>query len=536
MEQYHCTYEQRRHRSTMADVARQIITQKLSAHQALLTTDEPLRILSIGCGDGNLDLPVLQALSQHGPVEYLGVDINDVSLAAFSSQLEREGASFTGQFKAELTKQSAEDVVFGAGGQGCRDFHVVLLAHVLYYSADPVSLLRGIQRQLSPQGRAIVVHSGHRGIPEVLENIAGLETFLSAETLGQQLTEAGIEAELELVATEMDLTELLSTDLSQNGEARRLLSFCLETDLDRCDPSVMESAVEVLRARSHARGEQMVFPEDLGFLTIDARVDPVQDYYQIAEALQWDTVLREVIRSADGRARVLDLGCGTGRWLKVLGATYPTLTGPTIGAGAVRHIEYSPLDPTPHAITAISPLIEQMFTLSKCIQARAEQANLPEGHYGLIWSMHSLYGVRPEDLPGVLAKVHAALVPGGMAYFVIADAASFYVRAAQEVLGEDLFRCAEDVHASLTHLGLGYEIQHLKYVERIPADNTVELSHYLWAESIGHSYFPGSRSDDADLTHPPLPDSDWWNSHRVGEYFEFPQHVQVITVRGGQTR
>jgi SAM-dependent methyltransferase len=528
--QYHYAYEQRRDCSTMADVARQVVSQNLVAYRSRLNANEPLRILSVGCGDGNLDLPVLQALSEHGPVEYLGLDINDVSLEFFASTLAIQGSPFPQQVRAELRNQTAEDYLTNDGDDA--PVHVVLLAHVLYYAQDPVALVRSFQRdRLTPDGLVIVVHSGHRGIPEVLDDLEGLDSFLTAETLAEQLTAAGVENELNLVTTEMDVTDLLVADLNKDQSARQLLGFCLETDLDVCDPEVAELATNLLRARSHSRDQRLLFPEDLGFLVVHARVDPVEDYYQIAHALNWEQVLLRTPCSVDGRVRALDLGCGTGRWLNVLAATYPN-----IAEGKARHLHYSPLDPTDHALRSISPQVARLFTVDECLQVRAEQADLQECHYGLIWSVHSLYGVSRSDLTQVLAKVHAALVPEGTAYLMLADALSFYVRAAQEVLGEDLFRSAEDVQEALMNLGIDYQVHHVNYVERIPSVKVDELRHYLWAESIGHSYLPGSRHSDGTDDLPPLPDSDWWHSHRVGDNFEFPQNVQIITIRGGRCR
>ena len=40
-------------------------------------------------------------------------------------------------------------------------------------------------------------------------------------------------------------------------------------------------------------------------------------------------------------------------------------------------------------------------------------------------------------------------------------------------------------------------MQYLNYIERIPAHNDRELRHYVWAESIGHSYLPGSLFSEA---------------------------------------
>lgn len=527
MGEYHSVYEQRRQCSTMAEVAREVITKNLVEFCACLDPIEPLRILSVGCGDGNLDLPVLEALSEYGPVEYLGLDVNGVSLASFASDLALRSPEFLGQVQTELRNEPVEDFVEGSG-----TFHVVLLAHVLYYSPDPAALVRALQRgRLTPDGIAILVHSARRGIPELLESIEGLESFLSAESLVEQLAAAGVAAELHLVATEMDVTELLDADLARDLAARQLLGFCLETNLETCDPAVVHSAIETLRACSHSQDRRLVFPEDLGFILIRGTVDPVEDYFQIARDLNWGQLILDVPCSADGRARMLDLGCGTGRWLKVLAAVYPQF-----GAGEASHLQYSPLDPSAHAIGSVVVQVAQMFELDECLQVRAEQADLRDAHYGLIWSMHSLYGVEPIHLRTVMSKVQAALLPEGMAYLVMSDENSFYVRAAQEALGENLFRSAEEVCESLNGLGFSYEIRHLNYVERIHASSEMELRQYLWAESIGNSFLPESGAAGASAKLPALPTSDWWNSYRRGEYFEFPQNVQIILMRGGQGR
>lgn len=117
----------------------------------------------------------------------------------------------------------------------------------------------------------------------------------------------------------------------------------------------------------------------------------------LGAAPEWP-VLREMVGDVAGQ-RVVDLGCGFGwfcRWARENGAS--TVTGLDISENMLARARAATSDP---AIT----------------YARADLATLtlPEGAFELAYSSLALHYV--EDVARLMAKIHAALAPGGRFVF-----------------------------------------------------------------------------------------------------------------------
>jgi SAM-dependent methyltransferase len=364
--------------------------------------------------------------------------------------------------------------------------------------------------------------------------VPGLEPFLTAEDITDALHRRSLPVASDWLHTELDATDLLA----DSPEGRAVLSFCIETDLDTLSSADVTQLYAELRRRCTLQHNRLVLTEDVGVLTLQnhlrrastrtrlpdlPKVDPLEDYHRLAEAFAWPERLTTVPASDDGLTHVLDVGCGTGRWLRVLAATFPELVDDA--AGAVR---YHALDPVQVAIDAANEVATGMFTVDRSWNDFVQQAALPAGHFGLIWAVHSLYGVPHEELAPAVEALLAALHPHGTAVIALPNSSSFYIEAARQLLGHTVFVSADDVRRVLDESGRAYQLRHVDYHERIPAHDTVALQHYVWMESIGNTYLPAGSHDDL----PDLPTGDWWEQHRRGDVFAFRQHVQVITVAG----
>lgn len=517
---YHHAYELRRDRSTMAADARRWLCDQATTW---VTPDRPLRILSVGCGDGNLDLPMLQALRTTTDVDYVGVDVNTASLEVFRREL--------GDLPATLLETPVE-----ALPADIEPFDVVLVSHMLYYVPEPGALVAHLVRHLTrTDGRVVVIHSAHHGIPALMEAVDGLTPFLTAEGIAAALHDEGLPSTWHLLHTELDATDLLAG----TPEGRAVLEFCIETELDRLSPTAQHQLqLELMTRCTSEDGHRWTMVEDVGVLEVrnplretttpaesPSKVDPLEDYHRLAGAFAWPERLTSIPISSDGHTHVLDVGCGTGRWLRVLYATFPELAD-----GAARSVRYSMLDPVLPAIEAVGEVASTMFTIDRSWNDYVQQADLPRGHFGLIWAMHSLYGVPVHDLTDALRHMIAALHPQGTAIVALPTSDSFYIEAAKQLLGHTLFTSAEDVHTALDTLGLRRQVRHVRYEECFAATDAMALRHYVWMESIGNTYLPGGAHDDL----PDLPTGAWWDSHRRGDVFAFRQNVEVFLIPGGQ--
>ena len=526
---YHDAYALRRERSTMATEAVYWLCDHVRhwlSERGESTTS--LRVLSVGCGDGNVDLPLLELLNGRLPVDYVGVDVNTTSLNFFGEAVHQRlsGGTVTTTLLDAPVQSLAPDL---------GPFDLVIVSHMLYYVDHPGHTVARLVREFTrTDGRLVVIHSARQGVPALMAAVDGLTPFLTAEDIATQLAAQHLSPTWHTLHSELDATDILA----MTPQGRAVLEFCIEADLDTLSADALAQLQTELSYRCQQRDGRWTMAEEVAALVLTnplrrlphaphttAKVDPLEDYHQLAQAFHWPERLTTIPVSADGLAHVLDVGCGTGRWLRVLNATYPELAD-----GVTRHVRYSMLDPVRPAIEAVGEVASAMFTIDRSWVDFVQQADLPHGHFGLIWAMHSLYGVPEHELASALNRMLTALHPRGTAVIALPDASSFYITAAAELLGHTLFVSADDVRRVLDASNVRYQVQRVDYDECFSVHDEVALRHYVWMESIGNTFLPGGAHDDL----PPLPSGTWWDSHRRGEVFAFPQRVDVITIPGGQ--
>lgn len=524
---YDAVYRHRRERSTMADDARRWLTaavERWSATQQSWSTGAPYRILSLGCGDGNLDLPVIDAARRHGPVHYVGCDITPASLEVFAAELELRPAD--SGLSTELLARSFTDSELL---QSLGTFDLVLLSHVLYYVADPAAVvLEAVERHAALDGRVVVIQSAYRGVPSLTESALGSVPFVPAEEVAAQLAERGVIAPMVTLQGRLCIDEVRA----DSALGRELLHFLVERD------AMSETETVAVRAAMDQVAERIDgswwMPEDIGIIEIRPQlrraqwdrapdeIDPLHDYHVLAASFDWVNRLRGLAAPAGAPPRLLDVGCGTGRWLRVLAATHPQLC-----QSPSPRVQYDRVDPTAAALPANAEIASTMFDMGTTWVDFVERTQLPTDTYGLIWSVHSLYMVPVDALPGVLGHLAAALHPDGAIVVALAAREAFYITAQPALTGGAAFTSADDVVAAAVSLGLAVQTFDLDYVEAFDAADDEAIRRFVWHESIGNSYAPaGMWSDDL----PPLPTGEWWDKHRHGDRYEFPQRVTVAVI------
>lgn len=529
---YQSAFALRRSVSTMAEVAkRQLGSYALESAAIAVAEGRPIRILSIGCGDGDLDLAVLERLSGVADVDYLGVEVNATSANLFQQSIEAFRNKFVGHLNFEIRAGSAEQLPDVGSG-----VDLVVMSHVLYYFADPVTLVRNyLHRACRIDGRLVIVHSGWGGIPQLMADVPGLTPFLHAEDIFGALATAGLRVQREVLPTELDVSDILE----QSPRGWQILGFCIERDVLRLPAETQKRLLKALWSRCDIREDRAWLKEPLAFLTlrndlggsfarpknsIDAGCDLIQDYHQLALTFDWSSRLRT--RTAKP-LEVLDVGCGTGRWLKVLRHHWPEL------AERRGVIHYSAIDPSEEAMSIARVRAQEWMQWQQGWAQKIEGIeDLPIAHYDLVWSMHALYAVSRSDLEAVLVRIVRSVRADGVAVIAMPDLASFYVTAAMRLANQPRFTCAEDIFDALRSLQLEFEVHKLDYEECIPAVDELAVRRYVWEESIGNSY---GAATDASGNLSPLPSDPWFESLRRGDVFCFPQNIRVITIRGGQT-
>lgn len=153
-----------------------------------------------------------------------------------------------------------------------------------------------------------------------------------------------------------------------------------------------------------------------------------EDYRQMVAARNWAADLRRVAR--DDRVRALDVACGSGKFPAEL------IRRGLADAVAGTTVEVDLLDPSAFSIAEARSVLGPPFVAAAEHQVRLQDLDLSHGDYDIAWATHALYAIPPSELDAGVARMVAALRPGGFGAVVQATTSSHYLRFAE------LFRAA----------------------------------------------------------------------------------------------
>lgn len=558
-ETYAQNYLLRRNASTMTRIANDWFrenTRALLAGWQERENPESFSVLSIGAGDSELDLDVISGLFQTGSIpsptrlRYVAIEPNPVHREQIIKRLSTEAA-------APLTEYAVLEKPFPEHLPQAERFDLILMIHVLYYLAPRDNAINRAMSLLAPGGRLVIVQQTPTGIPELqaefLETLKGSseEMFTSIDML-QLLDHDGIHYEYSEVDTYLDVTEcIMDTEYG-----RRVLSFCMECDLDTAKPVTTKKLLNALETAALEKGGRRVLREPLGIIlvsddngSLSSEVPSVdfQDYSLLADAIDWPALFASPTNYASAVVRILDMPCGRGRWLDTMQrsiAAYEEWT-------EVRTpIAYDLLDLSHSALRQAQARLHPPFYVDRMFQCSFEQADFGVAVYDVIHSIHGLYAARESTLKEILQRMLAALKPNGVGIIVLTTRNSFYVRFWREFLQafsdsmDDQYLAAEDVVSAFRSLNASLAIRQLRYEERIPVTETARLLRYLKEESTANCYpetfssYNLTRLRDMPLetllTHTTL--GPYLRMHLDGDTYRFRQDVRLIFCGSPGTR
>ncbi len=231
----------------------------------------------------------------------------------------------------------------------------------------------------------------------------------------------------------------------------------------------------------------------------------VEDYRQMVAARDWAADLRG--HAVEGRVGVLDVACGSGKFPAEL-----LRRGLADGVGETR-VEIDLLDPSPFSIAEARSVLAPPFTVRAEHESRIQDLAPEVGGFDVAWATHALYAVPPTEIGAGIARMVAALRPGGFGAVVHATSASHYLRFAdafRTTFAPDAvpFTSAAQVREALAAAGvtpsvttLRYDVGHTDravvegFLQRCVFDDSVPLER-MEAEGAVGAYLSGCREDD----------------------------------------
>ncbi|TPG31942.1 class I SAM-dependent methyltransferase [Mycobacterium hodleri] len=225
-----------------------------------------------------------------------------------------------------------------------------------------------------------------------------------------------------------------------------------------------------------------------------------EDYRQLADARSWDDDLGG--HAVDGRVRLLDVACGSGKFPTALLAK---------GLAADPIVEVDLLDPSAFSIAEARKALVPPFVASGEHQVFLQ--DFSGTGYDVAWATHALYALPPNELAAGTAKMVEALRPGGFGVVAQASSVSHYLTfydAYRATFAPEAtpYTDAEGVASALRAAGAPIEVQVLQYrtgtsdrlvaegfLQRCAFDDAVSLEEMESGGALG-DYLAGCRLPD----------------------------------------
>ena len=224
-----------------------------------------------------------------------------------------------------------------------------------------------------------------------------------------------------------------------------------------------------------------------------------EDYNQLAAARDWAADLRG--HAVGGRVRLLDVACGSGK--------FPTALL-TAGLPVEPPVQVDLLDPSAFSLAEARGVLAPPFVVADEHEVVLQDFDRP-GSYDVAWATHALYALPPDELAAGVARMVAALRPGGFGAIAQASSRSHYLtfyEAYRAAFAPAVapYTNAENVAAALRAAGADIACQVLPYrtgsadravvegfLQRCAFDDTVSLQEMETREPLG-DYLAGCRA------------------------------------------
>jgi SAM-dependent methyltransferase len=184
-----------------------------------------------------------------------------------------------------------------------------------------------------------------------------------------------------------------------------------------------------------------------------------EDYRRLATARDWAADLRA--QATDGRLRLLDVACGSGKFPAALLAAGLPATARDLT------VAVDLLDPAAFSIAEARAVLAAPFETGAEHELTLQDFDV-RARYDVAWAIHALYALPPAELAGGVTRMVAALRPGGFGAVAQASATSHYLvfyNAYRATYAPDAtpYTDAEGVAVALTAADVELDVQRLHY-------------------------------------------------------------------------
>ena len=181
-----------------------------------------------------------------------------------------------------------------------------------------------------------------------------------------------------------------------------------------------------------------------------------EDYRQLALAADWPVLLGEQVRPG---WRLLDVACGSGK--------FPTALLRHTQVSGLPDLPVDLLDPSAFSVAEAGRVLAPPFVRGRELVMTLQDLPDTLPAYDVVWAVHALYALPPDELPAAAARLVGALAPGGLGVVAQATSSShylaFYDAYRAGVRDATPYTSAEQVRDALRDAGAQVREQRLRY-------------------------------------------------------------------------
>jgi SAM-dependent methyltransferase len=226
------------------------------------TWPDPLNILSIGSGDGEFDIALMELILKRWRIGfYTAVDPNPHHNQLFELRFQESNLEVS---RLEIVPETFPNTHFG------KKFDLIHMTQCLYYIPDRVSAIQAALEILNDNGLMLIFHQTPQGINEIqrrfLKRVKGDENEMySSNDIYGVLKSLHVKFDFETLDGLLDVSNLLTQD-SYHGA--QLLNFFLECRADLLPNDVKEEVIEFIKDRTFSENNRWYLFHPIGVFRV----------------------------------------------------------------------------------------------------------------------------------------------------------------------------------------------------------------------------------------------------------------------------
>lgn len=254
------------------DWLRRVGSAKMDARKTdTLRNEDVFRVLSVGCGSGILDRPLIATLaSQPGrsgavagdenqEIHYTGIDPNPIACQRFRDEFEQLHLDSVSLSVMEETVES-----YTAAGA----FDLTHVVHALYYFDDPAASLRALMDRVADEGELVIFQAPKAELNLLADCFwqehANAPIWFSGQ-LEAHLTSAGIVFDQQRIDAEVDVTACFQAGCPGGNLT---LDFLVQSDCESLPTEARAGVLAYLKTISRTDEDRVLAPHPVDVFTL----------------------------------------------------------------------------------------------------------------------------------------------------------------------------------------------------------------------------------------------------------------------------